>query len=257
MVKNCESIYGINPIYSLLTINSGRRKIYEIVLNKNRKVTGKVKEIISIAKKKKIKIIELKPDEFYSSDKKYKTIFTQGICAKVSPYNYYDLNQYLSDDINSDSCLVVLDGVTDIGNFGSIIRNCSAFGVDGIIISKNRSASVNERVSKISAGALEEVKVFSVVNIVRTLKELKKKGFWIYGTAVNKTPEIKSADEVDFIFPLVVVFGGEDKGLSRLVGENCDVMVTINLIGRMQSLNVSVASGILLYIIQKCRYKYR
>lgn len=98
------------------------------------------------------------------------------------------------------------------------------------------------------------MKIFKVTNIVRTLKELKNKGFWIYGTTLDITQEVKYISDVDFTLPLAVVFGSEDRGISRLVSKNCDFMVTVNLSGKIQSLNVSTASGIILYTIQENVY---
>jgi 23S rRNA (guanosine2251-2'-O)-methyltransferase len=247
--RNFEYLYGINPVYSLLTVNAGKRKIYQILVSRSRIKDSRIRSILTEAEKKNIEIVEVDPvqfDKISSED-----VNSQGICARVSPYNYNDLEQYLNKEAGDKSKLVILDGITDVGNFGSIIRNCNAFGFEGIIISERRSVALNERVSKISAGALEEVKIFRVVNIVRTLKELKNKGFWIYGTTLDMNPEVKYLDDVNFTFPLALVLGSEDRGISRLVSENCDMMISIRLAGRMQSLNVSVASGIILYKVQE------
>ncbi len=246
---NYEYLYGINPVYSLLTVNAGNRKIYQILVSKNRIKDSRVNNILTEAGKKNIEIVELEPVRFNNIS--FEDVNSQGVCARVSPYNYNDLKQYLNKEVSNKSKLIVLDGVTDVGNFGSIIRNCNAFDFDGIIIPERRSVALNERVSKISAGALEEVRIFRVVNIVRALKELQDKGFWVYGTTVDVTPEVKYLGEVDFIFPLVLVLGSEDRGIGRLVGENCDIMISIRLAGSMQSLNVSVASGIILYKVQE------
>ncbi len=250
--KNYEYLFGINPVYSVIMKNSGRRKIYEI------NITGNIKDlrmqkIISEARKKKIKVKEIGRDEFI---KKYfskeDTFKSQGVCAVVSSYNYYDLDEYLARiDMNSKSSLAILDGVTDIGNFGSIARNCNAFGFEGIIITKRRSVSLNKKVSKISAGALEEVKIFREVNVVNLIRELKKHRFCIYGTTLDAGPGIKYINDADFELPLAVVLGSEDKGIGRLVEKNCDVMVSIKQTGKMQSLNVSVASGIIFHAIQE------
>jgi len=250
---NYEYISGINPVYSLITRNAGRRKIYKLIIKQRRKKDSRIQNIIIEAEKKNIDIVELEPARFDSISIRDNN--PQGIYAMVSPYSYGDLDDYLKNGLNkednSKSRLIILDGVTDIGNFGSIIRNCHAFGFEGIVIPRRRSVAVNERASKISAGALEEVKVFRVVNIVRTIKKLKEKGFWIYGTTLNITPEVEYLDKVKFIFPMAIVLGSEDKGISRLVGSNCDIMISIKLAGRMQSLNVSVASGIILYKVQE------
>ncbi len=153
-------------------------------------------EYFTEARKKNIDIAELEPDQFDRISTE--NVNSQGICARVSPYNYADLEHYLNKEAGGKSKLVVLDGITDVGNFGSIIRNCNAFDFEGIIIPERRSVALNERVSRISAGALEEVKIFRVVNIVRTIKELKDRGFWIYGTTLEITPEVKYLDEVRF-----------------------------------------------------------
>jgi 23S rRNA (guanosine2251-2'-O)-methyltransferase len=247
--RNFEYLYGVNPVNSLLTINAGKRKIYQILVNKSRIKDSRIRNSLNEADRKNIEIVEVDPvqfDKISSED-----VNSQGICARVSPYNYNDLEQYLNKEAGDKSKLVILDGITDVGNLGSIIRNCNAFGFEGIIIPERRSVALNERVSKISAGALEEVKIFRVVNIVKTLKDFKDKGFWVYGTTLDMTPEVKYLDDVDFTFPLALVLGSEDRGIGRLVGENCDMMISIRLTGRMQSLNVSVASGIILYEVQE------
>jgi len=246
---NYEYISGINSVYSLITRNAGNRKIYEIILNLSRKKDSKIQNILTEARKKNIEIVELESARFNSIS--HENINSQGICARVSSYNYCNLDEYLNKKTDSESKLIVLDGVTDIGNFGSIIRNCNAFDFEGIIIPKRRSAALNERVNRISAGALEEIKIFRVVNIVKTLKELKDKRFWIYGTTLDITPEVKYLNEVNFTLPLALVLGSEDKGMSRLVSASCDIIISIKLSGRMQSLNVSVASGIILYKVQE------
>ena len=179
----------------------------------------------------------------------------QGIIANVSSYNYHDLDLDLKERLllSKKNILVMLDNITDVGNFGAILRNCSAFGVDGVIISKNRSVEVSQRVSKISAGALEEIKVYNVTNIINTIQKLKRHDFWIYGTSLGQNAEIKPADSLDYFFPLAVVFGSEGKGIGKLVEQNCDFLVKIEMPGSMQSLNVSTSSGIMLYLINNCR----
>jgi 23S rRNA (guanosine2251-2'-O)-methyltransferase len=150
--------------------------------------------------------------------------------------------------------MIITDQVTDVGNFGSIVRNCRAFGFQGIIISKKRSVALGSRVSKISAGALEGVSVFRVPNLVMAIKMLKSGGFWIYGTTLEETGDVQDLERTVFSFPMALVLGSEDRGMSRIVTENCDFLISISLTGEMQSLNVSVASGIILYHIQQ---KYR
>ena len=164
-------------------------------------------------------------------------------------YSFKDFEQITVKNLSDGSVFVILDEITDVGNFGAILRNCSAFGVAGVIISKNRSVEVNRRVSKISSGALEEINLYKVTNISRAIEELKEKGFWIYGTTLQLKPAVKLAHQVDFTFPMAVVLGSEDKGIGRLIEEKCDAMVSIDMPGAMQSLNVATATGVMLYII--------
>lgn len=248
-----EFLYGINTISSLLNTNKGKRKIYEIILNSEKLNSSRIAEIISKAKQKNINIRELQSKKFidFAENRLYQEEIdsTQGIVAHVSNYSFKDFEQIAVKDLSSKGVFVILDEITDVGNFGAILRNCSAFNVDGIIISKNRSVEVNRRVSKISSGALEEVNLYRVTNISRSIEELKKKGFWIYGTTLQLKPAIKLAHQVDFTFPMAVVLGSEDKGIGRLIEEKCDVMIRIDMPGVMQSLNVATAAGIMLYII--------
>ena len=147
--------------------------------------------------------------------------------------------------------LILLDEITDVGNFGSILRNCSAFGADGVIITKNRSVDANSRVSKISSGAMEEVKIYNVTNLSKTIELLKENGFWIYGTSSSDEKNILSAGDTEYVFPAAVVFGSEGKGMGKLVESKCDFLVTIEMFGHMQSLNVSTSSGIMLFLMKQ------
>ncbi len=250
-----EFLYGINTIFSLLNTNSGRRKIFEIILNSGKLNSLRLQEIISKAKQKNIKISELESKEFagFAAERFYPEEIdgTQGVIGHVSNYSFKDFEHIIVKNLNDGSVFVILDEITDVGNFGAILRNCSAFNIDGVIISKNRSVEVNRRVSKISSGALEEINLFKVTNISRAIEELKKKGFWIYGTTLQSKPAVKLAHQIDFTFPMAIVLGSEDKGIGRLIEEKCDIMVRIDTPGAMQSLNVATATGIMLYIIKQ------
>ena len=223
-------------------------------------------EVISDARSKNIPVNIIEADVFAKTINK---VFsgarfsaedissTQGIIASVSNYNYRDLDIDLKNGtvLSKNSIIVILDEITDVGNFGAILRNCSAFGADGVIISKNRSVEVSNRVSKISSGALEEIRVYNAVNIVSTIVKLKEHGFWVYGTKLGTEEQIVTADSLEYVFPLAIVFGSEGKGIGKLVEKNCDFLVKIEMPGRMQSLNVSTSSGIMLYLINQYRGK--
>jgi 23S rRNA (guanosine2251-2'-O)-methyltransferase len=182
-------------------------------------------------------------EEFLSS--------TQGIVAEVSNYSYSDLDTDLKELSNKKGLLLLLDEITDVGNFGSILRNCSAFGADGVIITKNRSVDANSRVSKISSGAMEEVKIYNVTNLSKSIELLKENGFWIYGTSSSDEKNMLSAGDTEYVFPAAVVFGSEGKGIGKLVESKCDFLVTIEMFGHMQSLNVSTSSGIMLFLMKR------
>jgi 23S rRNA (guanosine2251-2'-O)-methyltransferase len=254
-----EFLYGINTIFSLLDTNSGKRKVFEIILNSGKLKSPRFAEILSKAKRKNIPTRELESKRFdgFAADKFYHEEIesTQGVIAHVSNYSFKDFEQISARNSSDERVLVILDEITDIGNFGAILRNCSAFNVAGVIISKNRSVEVNRRVSKISSGALEEVNLYKVTNISRAIEELKEKGFWIYGTTLESKPVVKLAHQVDFTFPMAVVLGSEDKGIGRIIEEKCDVMIRIDMPGTMQSLNVAMATGVMLYIISQCHKK--
>ncbi|TET50858.1 MAG: 23S rRNA (guanosine(2251)-2'-O)-methyltransferase RlmB [Actinomycetota bacterium] len=248
-MQDFEYLYGINTINTLLKVNTGNRKIFEIIISAGRKKDKRLKDIMGLAQKRAVPVKVIEDRDLKDiSGQEYNP---QGIMAKVSSYNSSNLDDYLEKEAGTDSRLIILDGVTDVGNFGSIIRNCYAFGFDGIVIGKNRSVSLNRKVSRISAGALEGTRIFKVPNIVQTIRKLKTAQFWIYGTTLTEDPHRKILEKTDFTFPMALVMGSEDRGTSRLVAENCDIMISIRLTGKMQSLNVSVASGIILHHIQE------
>ncbi len=248
-MKIFEYLYGINTINTLLEVNTGNRKIFEIMISSGRKKDKRIINTINLAEKRAVPVRIIEDRDF--RDIPGDGCNPRGIMARVSSYNSGNLDDYLEKGPGTDSKLVILDGVTDVGNFGSIIRNCYAFGFDGIIISRNRSVPLNKMVSKISAGALEGIRIFKVPNIVKTIKKLKTAQFWIYGTTLIEDRRLEVLEKIDFTFPMALVMGSEDRGMSRLVTENCDILVSIRLSGNMQSLNVSVASGIILHHIQE------
>jgi len=172
----------------------------------------------------------------------------QGIVLKTEEFKTYDLDCLLDTD-REYPLIVMLDHLEDPHNFGAIIRSCEALGVDGIIIPNDRSVDINSTVIKTSTGAIEYVKIAKVNNLVMTIKKLKEKGYWIIGTDMHKT----SFNDVDYKMPICLVIGNEGSGMSRLVKENCDFIVSIDMEGKTNSLNASVATGIMLYKIKDSR----
>ena len=190
-------------------------------------------EILSSLKKQNIKIKYLTRDEL----NKIETGNHQGIILEVDDYKYSSI-----DDLNDD-IIVMLDHLEDPHNFGAIIRTCEAAGVKNIIIPKDRSVKVTSSVIKVSVGAIENVKIALVNNLVNTIKELKQKGYWIIGTDMQGT----DYRNIDYSGKIVLVIGNEGKGLSRLTEENCDFIASIPMRGKVNSLNASVAAALIIY----------
>lgn len=170
----------------------------------------------------------------------------QGIIFDVVDYQYSDIDEI----INGDDCLLLmLDHLEDPHNFGAIIRTCEAAKVDGIIIPKDRSVSVNSTVMKVSTGALTSVKISQVTNLVNTINYLKDNGFWIVGTDMDGT----NYRDIDYNGKICIIIGNEGKGISNLISKNCDYIASIPMRGEINSLNASVATGIIVFEAIKSR----
>jgi len=176
----------------------------------------------------------------------------QGALAEVRPFRYHTLEEVLaaSADAGDPPFLLVLDGIEDPHNFGAILRTADAAGVHGVIVPDRRSAPVTPAVARSSAGAVDHVRVAQVTNIARTLQELKQAGVWVYGLDMDGGQEY---DAPDYSEGVALVAGAEGKGLGRLVREHCDIVVGIPLRGRVESLNVSVATSLALYAVRRSR----
>ncbi len=162
----------------------------------------------------------------------------QGIILEVDDYSYESL-----DEIENEEIIVILDHIEDPHNFGAIIRTCEAAGIKSIIIPKDRSVKVNSTVMKVSVGTIKNVNIAMVNNLVNTIKELKQKGYWIIGTDMQGT----DYKQIDYTGKIVLVVGNEGTGMSRLVKENCDFIATIPMKGKVNSLNASVATALVIY----------
>ena len=230
-------VYGKNVALELLKKN---KKIYKAIIYE--KLNDKF--IISELQKKQIPIKSMTKkqiDEFAKGNH-------QGIILNIPEFKFTDIND-IKFKKNELPFLVILDHLEDPHNFGAIIRTCEAAGVDAIIIPKDRSVNINSTVMKTSAGALENIQICMVTNINNTIKELKNKGFWIVGT------DMKGEDytQLDYKCPLALVIGNEGSGMSRIVKDSCDFIATIPMKGEINSLNASVATGIMIYEVLKQR----
>lgn len=199
-------------------------------------------EVLRLIEKKKYNVKIVKK---YELDKMTKENH-QGIILKVNDFKYSDLDSFTKKD---DSLVVLLDHIEDPHNFGAIIRTCEAANVDGIIIPKNRSVDVNSTVIRTSVGATKYVPVAQVTNIKSTIDKLKKDGYWIVGTDMNGT----NYSQIDYKGKTCIIIGNEGSGMARIVRENCDFIAEIPMKGKINSLNASVAAGIIIYEAVKQR----
>ena len=174
----------------------------------------------------------------------------QGIIIEINDYTYLELNELL-DLLKGKEypTIAILDGIEDPHNFGAIIRTSEAAGVDYIIIPKNRSVEVNSTVMKVSAGALNNIKIVEVNNLVSAMEKLKDNGFWIYATDMDGEEYTK----VEYAEKTALVIGAEGTGVSKRVGDNSDFIISIPMFGKINSLNASVAAGIAIYEVVRQR----
>ena len=235
-----EKIIGLNPVTEAL--QNPETNIEKIEIFKGLK-DDKIGRIKALASKRNIKI--------HFTGKRAEN--SQGVVAFISQYDYYvDLGAFLEKVAKDEKSIVlVLDGVQDPRNFGAIVRSAEIFGVKGIIIPERNSVKINETVVKTSTGAIEHVDIIKVTNISEAIQKLKKLDYWVYGAEGSGE---KCYYEEKYPNRTVLVMGGEGAGIRKKVKENCDILVNIPMYGKINSLNVSVAGGILLSEITKKIY---
>lgn len=199
------------------------------------------KKILDYLEKNNIKITKMPKKDL---DKKCKGNH-QGIVLEIEDFKYGNL-----DDLLNDRFIVILDHLEDPHNLGAIIRTCEAAGVDTIIIPKRRGVEINSTVMKVSAGALNNVNIVEVNSIAQTMDKIKEYGFWIYGTDMED-----SVNYTDVVYDerTCLVIGAEGNGISRLVRDKCDFIISIPMVGKINSLNASVAAGIAIYEVVRQR----
>lgn len=240
-----DQVEGRNAVLELL--ESGR-DINKILVANGEK-HGSIHKILAIAKERKIIVTEMERNKL---NQIAQTPNNQGVIAIVPPYDYCKVEDILEEAKRKNEMpfILILDGIEDPHNLGSIIRTAETAGVHGIIIPKRRAASVNSTVSKVSAGAVEYMKIARVNNINETIRYLKEQDVWICGTDMD-TNTIYTKQ--DYKMPIAIVIGSEGFGMSRLVKKNCDFLVKIPMKGKITSLNASVSAGIIMYEVVKNR----
>ena len=242
-----DQVEGRNAVIELL--ESGK-DINKIFITKGEK-HGSINKIISMAKERKVILVEKdkRQMEQMAQNENY-----QGVIAIVPPFEYCEIEDILdkAKEMNEDPFVLILDGIEDPHNLGSIIRTAETAGVHGIIIPKRRAVAVNSTVNKVSAGAVQYMKIARVTNITDSIEKLKEKGLWICGTDISTDTYYYNQDLTG---PLGIVIGNEGTGMSDRVKKSCDFLVKIPMKGKVTSLNASVSTGIVIYEAIKQRMK--
>ncbi len=229
-----EIIYGKNNVIDSIDT----REISKVFIQKDMKG----KEVVNKLNKTNIPYVYV--DKFYL-DKLTSRGSHQGVAAIVSPAKYLELSELMNKNKSVENPMIVLlDEVQDVNNLGAILRVVDGFGINGLIFNKRRNAQLNSSVAKISTGAINHVDIVRVTNINQTIEKLKKNGYW--AAYLDMDGETKVQD-FDFNLPLVVVVGGEDKGVTDNVKKHCDFGITIDMFGNVNSLNVATATSVLCY----------
>ncbi len=245
--KYQDQVEGRNSVLELLESGKDINKIFVTKGERH----GSINKIIAKARERKVIVVE--------KDKKQmneiaQTENYQGIIALVPPFEYCEIEDILEEAKRKkeDPFVLILDSIEDPHNLGSIIRTAETAGVHGIIIPKRRAASVNSTVNKVSAGAVEYMKIARVTNITDAINKLKEEGLWICGTDINTETYYY---QQDLKGPIGVVIGNEGNGIGEKVKKNCDFLVKIPMKGKVTSLNASVSAGIIIYEIVEQRLK--
>jgi 23S rRNA (guanosine2251-2'-O)-methyltransferase len=235
-------IIGRKPVLEALNSNSSLSQIYILYGQKGNIIDA----IITASKKKGIKVNQISLEKFrkITSNKN-----AQGVVAIRAEQKLFSLDEVIQEaKLRKYPVILILDTIQDPHNVGAIIRTAECCGIKSIITTTHNSSPINQTVIKTSAGAFEYVKICQVNNLANTIDELKKQGFWIIGSQLKDS---KNFLELDYKFPLALIVGNEEKGIRKLTAEKCDYLISIPMFGKIQSLNVSVATGIILYEINK------
>jgi 23S rRNA (guanosine2251-2'-O)-methyltransferase len=239
-------IYGVNPVSEAL--RSDRCQIREVRVTQGRGLK-RLEGIIRMAESKGVPIRRVVRSQL---DSLTKNAPHQGVVGFIDQFNYVGLDEVLHQG-EDEPFLLILDGIEDPRNLGALIRSADACGVWGVVIPKDRAAGITPVVAKSSAGAVFHIPVVRVTNISSTLRRIKERGIWVVGAAAEAHTEIYAHD---LAIPLAVIIGGEGRGMRPLVARECDLLVSIPMRGKVNSLNASVAGSIILYEVLRQRGGY-
>jgi 23S rRNA (guanosine2251-2'-O)-methyltransferase len=238
-----DLIEGRNAVIEALKSD----RTIEYILIAKGDMVGSISVVLALAKEKGIVTKEVDRRKL---DEMSQTAAHQGVMAIVTPYKYFGLNDIFkyAEEKGEKPFIIILDEIEDPHNFGSIIRTAEVCGAHGIIIPKRKNVGATPTVYKTSAGAIEHVKIAKVTNINATIEEIKERGVWVYGADMAGENYIF---DTDLTGAVALVIGSEGRGISKLTKEKCDVLVKIPMVGKITSLNASVAGGIMMYEIMK------
>lgn len=231
--KNNNLIYGRLPALNSLSQNKATKAYVQKGFSDGR--------ILSLIKEKKVPLeyVEIEKLNILSNRGNH-----QGVVLEIKPFEYSDVNSIINISKKKEHPLIlILDEIEDPHNFGAIIRSCDAFGVDGIIIKSRNQVPINMTVSKVSTGAIDYVRVAQVSNLSNVINKIKENGYWVYAADGSGDQDYQN---VKYDGPVALIVGSEGRGISRLVLDNSDFIIKIPMSGHVNSLNVSVATGILL-----------
>ena len=226
----------------------GKNVAKDLLLNKNKKIEKIIlqegfsdKDILELIENRNINVVIKQKREI---DRLISGVH-QGILLYIPDYQYSSIETSYNDDV-----VVILDHLEDPHNLGAIIRTCEAAGIKSIILPKDRQVQINATVMKTSVGTLDNMNMISVTNLVNAINKLKDNGFWIVGTALDNSVDFKT---IDYSGKIALVIGNEGSGISNIVAQNCDFLAKIPMYGKTNSLNASVAAGIMIYEIIRNR----
>ena len=237
-------IVGRNAVKEALKAG---RSIQRILVSDDKIKTG-LSDIVGLAKSKGV---EIRPTPVKQMNRYETDVPHQGVIAFVNAVEFKDLGEVLQESNHENPLLILTDGVEDPHNMGAIIRTAECVGATAVLIPKRHNAPINATVAKTSAGAVEQIPLVQVGNVTQTIKQLQKQGFWVLGAHMEGD---RTLYETDLTIPTVLVIGNEGKGISRLLREKCDFVVSLPMRGKIESLNAAVSAGILMYSIYNMRF---
>ena len=246
-MSDSRILFGFHAVQSRMRQHAA--SIQEILIDQDR-VDPRMKDLLKLAESSNVRIMQVDRDRLDGIAGRNGR--HQGVIARVidTPIPYKDIHDILESNLTEPPFFLILDGVEDPHNLGACLRVADAMGVHAVIAPKDRAVGLNATVRKVASGAAETVPFIAVTNLARTIRELKEAGIFVIGTTMDSTSTLLNT-KLDG--PIALVLGAEGDGIRRLTAESCDALVTIPMFGSVESLNVSVASGICLYEVRRQR----